>query len=136
MLPSAVSLLGGTLFSLAQYRATNQQLANGEMFSNIQNLHGLGNMAKQSGDMLSGAIASYGNSLMAANRAGGVMPNYFSPLWNRLAEGWNNYGDDLGTMNFNGAQMNATFSAHRSAAQLSLFSNLVGNIFDIYETNR
>ena len=131
-----LSTLSGIGGALGQYRLQRAALSNGHIFGNIRELYGRSNMAAEASAMLSGAMDSYGRALMAGIRAGGVMGNYYGPVWERLSRGLDDYGADLHAMDFNALQRDYDYRAHRLASSMKLYNALLNNAFDIYEHGR
>jgi hypothetical protein len=125
--------MGGTL---AQYGGQRRALANRRTFGSIRELYGRSNMAADAGTMVGGALDNYGRLLMRGARAGGVMPNYYAPLWERLSRGWEDYGADMHAMEFNALQRDYTYRAQRLANNMQLYNALLNSAFDIYEHGR
>jgi hypothetical protein len=73
-------------------------------------------------NLYSDAIEGLGNALLASNRAGGFESSAFSG-------GFNNLASDLRTAQFNLEQGQATASAKKSAARMSLLESAIDTGF-------
>jgi hypothetical protein len=128
--------LGNLAVTLGRYRTSERALAYERMYGGITGARERTGAGMQAADMLSGAIGAYGRMLEGGARAGGVMPNYYSGMWDRVAGGMREYDADLGTAEYNIAAREYGYAARRAANRMQLYGAWSDAMFDWYDDSR
>lgn len=128
--------LGRMVVTLGQYRSSERALGYDCLYGRVIGERERSDAGLCAADMISGAIGTYGRMLDSGARAGGVMPNYYGSLWNRVAGGMRDYGADLGTLEYNIEAREYGCAARRAANKMQLYGALSDALFDWHEGSR